>query len=280
MSDSNLVNYYRLMMPKNGRICLEAISKNICEIDYCFDDRLKSFFDKGTKYYVKPIHRGSQEDSAEVLLSKIYQKAGFDCATYIPAYSKYDDNYYVISNNIKTKNSLTQSQFNKPIIKHGGEGKHFFVHDSYGQKIEPSQFFTLDTIRQIIKMRLFDVAFYNIDRNNTNFYYNIENKVATGVQIFDNSMSANYEDIIKSDCDFYHDFCAQSSTRNGIIEFLKSNESTPNFITNEDMTKELLKLNVKETCEEIGDEIGFKIDRQYRDAISDSVQSCAQALSK
>ena len=46
------------------------------------------------------------------------------------------------------------------------------------------------------------------------------------------------------------------------------------------MTKELLKLNVKETCEEIGDEIGFKIDRQYRDAISDSVQSCAQALSK
>ncbi len=268
------------MKSKNGKVCLEDISSNICEIDYCYDDRLKSFFDNQKKYYVKSIHRGSKEESAEVLLSRIYQKAGFDCATYIPAYSKYDDNTYVISNNIKTKSSCLARDFNRPFIKVDGVAKNYFVNNSCGLKVEGTKFFTFDTIRQIIKMRLFDAAFFNIDRNNTNYFYNVEKNVATRIQLFDNAMSANYKDIIGSNCDYCHDFCASSSTQNGLLEFLKESDSVSHFISPKEMAEELASVDVKATREEIGDQTGFSVDRQYCKALTDSVNYCIETLDK
>jgi len=280
-----------------------AVSKHVIEKS---DSKVENF------YFKSSIKENSD---AEILLSQVYAKAGFNTAIYLPVTMTSSEGGMlkgVISNDVSTveKTIDPKMQFLKfygatPNIEKTLSAAEYgprlilpYEINQYTAQIANDNLgFSYDCIRQILKMRLFDVGALNEDRHFNNFFYKFDAEgKADSIALIDHGYSyfgykdyeRNAHDIFYSCTQYYNDFLTprdfilhiRNKSRNGMIDNFKHNESMQEYITPRELVETLEQVDVKATARDIYDTIGYKVGEEYVDTIAESFENLAEEVSE
>ena len=299
MVDNGLLKYYPKYSDEFGRLRYDNIKKaNIKNISHrrtIVKSRIREgLFRKGdTFYYQKQLggfyskDRNEAEDfvDAEVLLSQIYAKAGFNTAIYLPTIDK-NNLLGVVSNDISTKQSQTMQNFGNLIICNPYE---------YGRGISEKdlklqQYFEEKAFRDYVKMHVFDVACGNPDRHGNNFFVDVKRTgsglpVAEEVRLFDYGHSICYlNNLYNLQVESYC-FCnglgnGNTKTKKEMIEEFKNNEYVNMFYTPVQLSEMLGGIDVIETAKDIKQTINYEIDDGLASNYARIIEDTAELLIK
>ena len=247
MHDNGLLQYYRQYKNNQGYLKIRDLGfeQQFGQDDEYFMEFLKT--PVGRLHLKQSIKNMSD---AEILLSQIYKKAGFDTTIYTPVVDNFGDRC-VASNEINGKNVDYPYILLEKIRNTRGyeEFAECIPERKDGLFLLP-QYYTKDAIREYLKLNLFDMAAKNTDRHFGNFFQVTGNDgKVTGFRLFDYSQSGeNYyvEALCRIDrredpsFNYYNLFTdGENKTRAEMIEQFKTNETIAPII------------DVKQTAEEI-----------------------------
>ena len=264
-------------LPKRGAVPMEIkISKSTSGIFYFKRCR---------------VHRS---DDAEILLSQLCAKYfNINTAIYLPATLKSSSNEKVsgvISNDVRCgvtpniENTLHAYDYGRVCLPYNKSDMTEYVQSQ-------NALFSRECIRNIVKMRLFDVGALNDDRHSNNFFYQIDaDNKAVDIALIDYGFSANgycdYNLHNGSDgCFYYNDFLTDKDdgtekNRNKMVDNFKHNESMQEYITPRELVETLEQVDVKATARDIYDTIGYKVGEEYVDTIAESFENLAEEVSR
>ena len=164
MHDNGLLKYYRdKLASQNGYL-------NLDQLDFKKDavSSLKAKIDN-QDYYVKKCTPSVL--NAEVLLSQVYKNAGLKSSICLPAI--YQDEMFAVSKDVRGQDCITGLEFFSQIKKENPTtwfaDKNGFMQERFSQ-IDYSQYYTPQSIREMILMQAIDTGVYNTDRHMKNFY--------------------------------------------------------------------------------------------------------------
>lgn len=281
MFDNGLIKYYQTGYSADGVLNLKRFSR--CQ--HLFKDGvLKLFITPNCQYFSKT---GTKEElDAEILLSQVYARAGFDTTFYTPAIDT-KDNQVVLSNSVASKGMVAQEFFNKVKSENRGGFPWGF---SYGSSVFSTlpDFMTKQGARDVLKMTLFDVASANFDRSKGNYIIKTspEGK-ADGVVLYDygasgvssialSTKSAPFYESEITYQNLFNDY--EGLTRNQIVREFKTNESALSFISPVELAESLGSVNPVEIARDIKSEIGYQVEPEYADFIASNYNNFAEQL--
>lgn len=319
MIDNGLLKYYPFSATRDGFLKMRDIRYKFLESS-AFNSAHKYSYDEGKFYFKK---EGSDEIDSQVLLSQIYKKVGLNSAIYLPGLSPQNyrgtiSNDISSSSNINGKDFFSKlyeiypkEVIDAELIKHTksiapnlesalkSDSKlrsnvMFISKNVYKNTLAQYEnlennpfdfveFFTKDGMRDFIKMHLFDTASGNIDRNASNFYFelNDQGKIC-GVTTIDHSVSQDSILFDHPDASIYFNFLGEpcETNRSGMIYELKENETVQDFLPASEMAEMVGNVDVVETAKDIKRETGYSIDPEYIDELSISYERLANELAK
>ena len=273
------------------------------------------------RYFFKRCDSKYQMD-AEILLSQVYAKAGFDTALYVPATLREKsghETFGVMSNDISGKRTLRlkpnfcgenlyerdRMNFHNEKVRQDrkddiGDNGYFFRDFVLYNKLQRGQdkapkFFTHEACREIIKMRLFDVATFNGDRHTGNMFCDINlRKHVTGISLFDYGWSGDVYQQYKEDgtdiygweFKYYNEFPDSDEhiayifdkSRFSMARQFRSNETLSKYMSNNELVDTLQKIDIKGTARDIEDTIGYEVDPGYQDKLCESIEKLAMEV--
>lgn len=281
MQDNGLLKYYKdKHASKPGYLTLSdypfKISLEIEEDYGC----VRTMYERNKKYYFKLVNRG--EVDAELLLSQIYARAGFKTAIYTPL-----NPTGVISQSVMGDKCQVARQFF--LSKAMQEKDSFSAKDqqALSDKLMPQAYrdfkiyshnFTKDCAREYLKMRIFDVATQNSDRNIGNYIVR-QNSQGLGSEIL--SIDYGASGCINRPNKYFSSLDGQvKNTADEIIELFKTSEEINKFVSPSEMAEQIGSINVEETAKDIKQTIGFELEQFFVNEISYSMDQTAEALIK
>jgi len=273
------------------------------------------------RYFFKHCDSKYQMD-AEILLSQVYAKAGFDTALYVPATLHAKSGYEtfgVISNDISGKRTFSlkpnfcgdnfyerdRMNFHGEKVRQDrkddiGDNGYFFRDFVLYNKLQSDpdkapKFFTPKACREMIKMRLFDLATFNGDRHTGNMFCNINiRKHVTGISLYDYGWSGDvYQQYKEDGADIYgwdYKYCNEfpeseehssyvfGKTRFSMASEFRSNETLAKYFSNDELVDTLHKIDIKATARDIEDTIGYEVDPGYQDKLCESIEKLAEEI--
>ncbi len=274
MKDNGLLKYYKIKRVIDGRISISSLTNEVLKNN---DERFGHCIIDGKKYFVKDKYPTNRGDSAEVLLSQIYAKAGFDTALYFPAALYGELKNCLLCQDIKGERVISPGLFDYPLTNNQA----YYTKELYDipqSEIKNSIYFSKDAVRQIIKMHVFDLASKNADRNKSNYYLKInEDNIASGVKLIDYGFSAYYD----SKLGFYNDFSMKDlKNREDMVDFFKNDKTISAFVFTKEIGKELGKVDIWGTCLDIKEQTGYRVDREFAEEMQESFFEVSQQLIK
>ena len=311
MIDNGLLKYYPLFASKQGFVKMRAMKYQFVRPEYY--DIVKKYTCQDGAFYFKEERR--DEIDSQVLLSQIYKKAGVNSAIYLPSLDP-QNHRGTISNDIKTSSNISGRDFfsilyqtypkevlNGELVKHTKSSKPKFDSKSRdkmmmfdkdivspsltdydktadGEKFDFVSLFTKDGMRAFIKMHLFDVASSNIDRNSSNFYFEIDkNGKICDVTTIDHSVS---QECTRWGAEDFYSFIGEpmETDRQGMLFEFRENETVQDFITPQEMAEEIGSISVVSVAQEIKQETGYKINQNYVNCLAHSYENLAEDLVK
>lgn len=299
MIDNGLLKYYSKYSDEFGRLRYDNIKKagikNISHRRPIIKSRIREgLFRKGDVfYYQKQLggfyskDRNEAEDfvDAEVLLSQIYAKAGFNTAIYLPTIDK-DNLLGVVSNDISTKQSETMHDFYNLIMCNPYEyGKGVSEKD-----LKLQQYFEEKAFRDYVRMHVFDVACGNTDRHGNNLFVDVKKTesgllVAEEVSLFDYGHSICYLNNLYNLQVGSYCFCnglgnGNIKTKQEMIEEFKNNEYVNMFYTPVQLSEMLGNIDVVGTAKDIKQTTNYEIDDDLVTKFARLIDDTAESLIK
>lgn len=273
MHDNGLLGYYKSLQNKDGYLDLTASESFKLGRKVKYHSLVAKMQAPEGLFYIK--ESDPLKSSAEIVLSQIYKTSGFDAAIYLPAIFGKNNTEGVVSNNIETKNSiLAYDFFKRNNIKFYNTPLQYYLSNS-----EQAKFFSEDLIKQLIELRVFDYSSFNFDRHKLNFCFNVQNRQAQNVVLFDNGASAlGY---LKYDIDsfpFNNDFSITPMDKPEFLEQLKNLAQKTNLINLNDLANKVGSVDVDMHVRDIKDSINFTVDKDYAYALSNSFENMANEL--
>lgn len=311
MIDNGLLKYYPTFASKQGFVKMRAMKYQFVRPEYY--DIVKKYICQDGTFYFKSERQ--DEIDSQVLLSQIYKKSGVNSAIYLPALDPLNHRG-TISNDIESPSTISGKDFfsllyqtfpkeliDTELIKHTKSNATSSKVQSrdklmmFDRKIvSPSlkdfeeqktcenfdfvSLFTKDGMRAFIKMHLFDTASFNVDRNSSNFYFEIDkNGKICGVTTIDHSMS---QDACLYGLSEFYNFLGEAceTDKAGMLYELKENETVQDFILPQEMAEEIGSINVVSVAQEIKQETGYKINQNYVNCLAHSYENLAEDLVK
>ncbi len=284
MYDNGLLKYYGNKLNLiSGHLVLDRLNFKIDKSQPINMTTYKIFSGKTCKFFLK-VPLVPNEVDCEVLLSQIYKNAGINTPIYTPvAYEEKPEMLLpgVMSNNICTSKKIViaKSFFEKLSCR-----EHCLNSDIYTNLLNAKQslvnfskYFTKDAIREFIKIQLFDLASYNIDRNTNNFYFEVENGKAVHTIAIDQGRSISR---ISSKENPFLNYCGGEMLRSHkqMVELVKNNEMVNDLVNVNELAEEIGNLNPQKTAEDIKQTIDFEVDKEYIDLLEGSCQETANML--
>lgn len=182
MKDNGLLEYYKTLpsrhgfldISKLGRIKGQNIRRGACQnqiIGHSF--YAKCPISNSQNKFIKHIY------DAEILLSQVYAKAGLQTAIYLPITT--DNGSFLACNDISSPNVIPAVTHLYPLLGSEVAGTTYIrtlpflsKTDPILEKHDPKQILGTETMREQTLMRLLDVASFNDDRHEMNFFYNVQ----------------------------------------------------------------------------------------------------------
>ncbi len=308
MYDNGLLKYYREKAYKDGVLICEDIPglKHRGGLG-----RISIFDVDGHKFYTKvsSYSCGSPKrmQDAEVLISQIYNKAGIKSAIYLPA-SMFSSSDMVISNDIQSSSVILAEDFLDKVNKESFYYLPNFLFPGI-EDVDMSKHFTTHALQQQTKLRIYDIASYNTDRHQGNFFYELEQETQTldsgNRQTAQSNMSNRADDIVVIDSEqsglishsildsmgdsqdegsiatfYYNDFYNGRLDRDAILKQLRDNEHLADLLNKSELAEEMGAISPKSVAQDIKDTIGYEVEPKYVDFLEKSYDEVAETLIK
>ncbi|MBR4002664.1 MAG: hypothetical protein IKI95_01160 [Clostridia bacterium] len=238
-------------------------------------------------YFKKEVDKDACD--AEVLLSQIYKKAGFDTALYFPALDK-RSKHIVLSNDVRSATSIDAFQLHKKI---GKENPGYGYHECVPQKGEfpfiLPEYLTENAIRNIFRMNAFDVGSFNTDRHFANYIYDYPNALGqyNDIKLFDYGQSGYIFSgstsgfLSQRDVEFPNlFFTGDEKTYEQMIWQLRHNDTVKQYISSHQLAEELGNVDVAGTAQEIKETLNYTVHPQYVEFLTQTFDQAANDLAK
>lgn len=244
-------------------------------------------------YYAKAVNKSRMD--AEVLLSQVCKHLGFSTAIYLPVQNPMFNapnltqedivrlqNYrYAVSNNVVFENTPLAYDYFTQI----GEGKRQFCRLPYNlfnvkNPIDYTKYFTKDAMRQLIKMNIFDIASFNFDRHENNYALKIEEGLVTDVVLFDFGASGVGAKRNLAGEKYFTSFQEKDLNKKNTLMAFKENSVIEEIVPFTELANELGSVDFAETSRDIKEELGYKVNFQYIDKLTQSFDETAEFLMK
>ena len=284
MHDNGLLQYYREHKNSKGYLKVKELGfeQQFGEGDEHYMEFLKT---PKARFHLKQSLKNMSD--AEILLSQIYKKAGFDTTLYTPIVDNFGDKC-VASNDVKGVNVGYPYQLLEKIRNtHNYEDFAECIPFKKDGLFLLPQYYTKDAIREYLKLNLFDMASKNTDRHFGNFFQvtGKDGKV-TGFKLFDFAQSGeNYyaEALCRIDrredpsFNYYNLFTdGENKTRVEMLEQFKSNETIAPIINTKEVAEEIGSVDPNAVAKDIKQTIGYTVDQGYVDYIARSFDNMAE----
>lgn len=308
MYDNGLLKYYREKAYRDGILRCEDLPmeqvKNFARVGVYYIDGAK-FYTKIPRY-TKNFTKTMQD--AEVLISQIYNRAGIQSAIYLPATGELGD--IVISNDVeKSDNTIVLAEkFWEHIKDETFLYMLDFLYPGKSEYEDISSYFTNRALQQQTKLRIFDIASYNTDRHEENFYYKMSapfqqqvdgkpvepsgtssSVMADDVVAIDNEQSGitssriltrleKHPDDAPMETFYLTDFNGSRLNRGEALLALKENEPLGELLNKSELAEEIGSISPSSVAQDIKDTIGYEVDPKYVDFLEKSYNEVAEAL--
>ena len=240
-------------------------------------------------YYVKTASK--RERDAEILLSRIYEKAGLSTAIYTPVgkrgfYTGVASNDVVNGDNniIRAKEYIREYGFKIAKDIEDPEAKHIIIRKPFymPKRFEDAhanydEFITKEGMRSLLLKRIFDSASYNIDGHYRNYFYaTTDGKKVTDTISIDHSLSGN---AYRSDpLIYYNEFHEDKLRISDLLYKYTDSEIAQSYLPTIECAETIGSINVIRTAKEIEKEEGYSINQKYVDAIANRYAMAANCL--
>lgn len=168
MYDNGLLKYYREKAYKDGFLD----SKDLPMQQLKTFGRMGIYEISGSRYYTKRVRDVNPKRGIdpEILLGQVYSRLGLTSAIYLPiSYSGVNE---IISDDIVKDSSIKQAgDFLDSAVSDEERYQLHFLHPK--SSIDISKYFTLNALIKQTKLRVVDIASYNSDRHDQNYYYKV-----------------------------------------------------------------------------------------------------------
>lgn len=316
MYDNGLLNHYKFGNQKDGFLNVSDMSiiENINMVGF----RTMQCRVDGSPFYMKlynheyPLSR--LHGDAEILLSQLYSKAGISSSIYLPADRQ--GQKILLCNDIEKPNIVLATNYLSKQLSYSRQKTVPFLAKDY-KGVNPSRLFTSHAMQQQTKMRLLDVASYNTDRHQANFFYTLEHnapyllqegqedkdEVLFGEEIVNyfralrpnkakdvsaidfESSGGNISMLLDSNYDenstfnaYMNDFKKGVMTRPEIMREIKDSENLSQLIDKKEFAEVVGSLDPQGTAQEIEETIGYKVDERMVDVLSKAYDEMAETL--
>lgn len=285
MYDNGLLKYYPTLSTEDGCLKIEKLTRlwNFEDADIKKVNVREGFF-SGLTYYVK-FNRERGID-AEVLLSQISTKLGFDSAIYLPCVDN-KNNYGVVSNNVCELGTMTMKQYSKymkflnPSFKSPYRNKGLDI-----DKIELDKYFSKDAIKDYISMHYFDAFTSNVDRHDENFYIDtkldVPNKLlkVENIKLIDYGISKLYLGL-PDRYGYINGLGGEESLyASQMLEKLKTDDYVLQYVKPEEIAEKYGSFDVQDVADDIENTTGYQISKNYTIGLQDRFYSLAEELVK
>lgn len=277
MFDNGLLKYFPKDFTSEG--CLDLSNLHF-EMEYGNEEY--SFLNflrcKEGRFFCK--YASKEFVDAEVLGSQIFRKAGLNSALYIPAKSSKGTLYAVSNDVIGTQNIIAFDHMQILREQLNTEFPLSMPNKKKDNLIDYSKIITKDAMRDVIKMRYFDVAYENPDRHESNYALKVENGIITAVYMFDFGESANKLERGYL-LDYYHDFEFKKNSLLSDLEMLlmaRENENLQDYISCSELAENIGSINVSAIASDIKSTIGYEIGGEFIDQTARKFDYVAEGL--
>ena len=284
MQDNGLMSYYRNFKNKQG-----YLKASDAGFKFTTDKSYQEYLQTPSGIYF--AKRGQKDKiDAEVLLSQIYQRAGFVAPTYMPVVSDMGVRM-VVSENIKTPTSVEALGVVEKIKNAAPTNlnPHFNLFSEKVGVKTLEEYFTPQVLTQMVDMYGFDTASKNYDRNLLNFFLSTsqEGGKVDGLQTFDFGQSGSAFTGIASGIQDeaklpYRNLFASGAERNAdsMLKQFKTNPVVLSYETPSALAEKIGSIDVVATANDIKQSIGYEVNPQYVDFIASSFNTFANDLVK
>lgn len=281
MQDNGLLKYYRQKHAReSGKLRLSTAPFKLNLEYYDGYGTVRAMYDNNQKYFFKFVDK--REVDAEVLLSQVYAKAGFTTAIYTPLdpvgviSQRVDDDSCKIAKKFfmskASQNIEGFSKEDKKLIKENMVPTAYRVFENY------KDLFTPECVRDYLKMKIFDVASNNSDRNMGNYFVR-ENEEGLGGELLliDYGGSGNPFRPPK----FYSSLDGDViSTKQEIFDSFKNKEVLHQFVNVSELAEQIGGVDVVGVATDIKQTINYEVDKTFVDKIATSMEQTAETLIK
>ena len=286
MIDNGIMQYYREHRSKLGYLKTKELP--FPQFYGEGDEEFLEFMQTPTQlFFKKEVDKDASD--AEVLLSQIYKKAGFDTALYFPALDRRSKRI-VLSNDVRSVSSIEAVELHRKIGKQHPEHKfHECVPVSDEYPFLLPQYLTKNAIRNTFRMNAFDVGSFNTDRHFGNYMYDYPKLFGKydDIKLYDYGQSgyifsgANSGFLSQRDVEFPNLFGdGDEKNYNQMIWQLKNNQTVKQYVSSHELAEELGNVDVFGAAQEIKETVGYTIHPQYIDFLSRSFEQTANDLTK
>lgn len=244
-------------------------------------------------YYAKSVNKSRMD--AELLLSQVCKGLGFSTAIYHPFQNLMFDapnltetdiinlqNYrYAVSNNVVFDHTPLAYEHYSNLT----DGNRQFCSLPYSlfkdkSGVDYTKYFTKDAMRQLIKMNLFDIASFNFDRHENNYALKIEDGIVVDIVLFDYGASGVGAKRMNEDERYFTSFQEGFSNKENSLKAFKENPVIEQFVPFTELANEIGNVDFVETSRDIKEELGYKVNFQYIDKLTQSFDETAEFLMK
>ena len=286
MIDNGIMQYYREHRTKLG--CLKTRELPFPQYYGEDEEEYLEFMKTPTQLYFKKEAEKDTAD-AEILLSQIYKKAGFDTALYFPALDKRSKRI-VLSNDVRSEHSIAAFELHKKIGKqHPGHKFHECVPENGEYPFILPQYLAPKAITNTFRMNGYDVASFNTDRHFANYMYDYPNIFGKygDIKLYDFGQSgyifsgANSGFLTQRDVEFPNLFGdGEEKNYEQMIWQLRNNQTVSKYVSSRELGEEIGNVDIYGTARDIKEELGYTIHPQYIDFLSRSFEQTATDLTK
>lgn len=289
MFDNGLLKFYKYRAYRDG--FLDTTEARIREDAGArvFDNTVKCSSPIGN-FYKKFKHFFSKETAdAEILLSQIYYGAGLNSTIYTPASDGND--LFLLCNDISKQNTIKAKDFHQLISLETGcseaEIKSIMANPNpSGSDIV--KYFSQRALAQKIKTRVLDAATLNPDRQESNYFYVLdESGNAVDVATLDyersgieatNKIAFGSHTTLNSG--YQNDFGLTHATPVAVIDAVKHSEFVNSVIDVPSLAEEIGSIDVREVSLDVARTTGYVVEPKYVDILSRSLDRTAEMLGK
>lgn len=290
MFDNGLFKKFEHTKTRDGILDLENIKDFSC---YHLERGVWKMIGGEGLYYAKAVNKSRMD--AELVLSQVCKGLGFSTAIYHPFQNLvFNDpkltevdiinlqNYrYAVSNNVVFDDTPLAYEYYAGL----GNGERQFCSIPYSffnskNPIDYTKYFTKDAMRQLIKMNIFDIASYNFDRHENNYALKIEDGKVVDVVLFDYGASGVGAKRCLEGEKYFTSFQEEDLNKKNTLMAFKENSVIEEIVPFTELANELGSVDFAETSRDIKEELGYKVNFQYIDKLTQSFDETAEFLMK